>query len=95
VEIQDSALVLLSGEVWSQLSVYENPQNNRLIILIHEFPLRDMKVGVWCAMSAVSIAGLLFFSGSATQRRLWPPRLTRFLDHTQRSATVGRTPLDE
>jgi hypothetical protein len=25
---------------------------------------------------------------------LWPPRFTRFLDHTRR-ATVGRTPLDE
>jgi hypothetical protein len=26
---------------------------------------------------------------------LWPPRYMRFLDHTQRRATVGRTPLDE
>jgi hypothetical protein len=35
------------------------------------------------------------FSGSAAQRGLWPPRFTRFLDHTQRRATVGRTALDE
>jgi hypothetical protein len=33
--------------------------------------------------------------GSAAQRGPWPPRNTRFLDHTQRHATVGRTPLDE
>jgi hypothetical protein len=35
---------------------------------------------------------MIILSGSAAQRRLWPPRYTRFLDHTRR-ATVGRTPL--
>jgi hypothetical protein len=30
----------------------------------------------------------------ASCRRLWPPRITRFLDHI-RGATVGGTPLDE
>jgi hypothetical protein len=34
----------------------------------------------------------IIFSGSAAQRALWPPRHTRFLDHTQRRAAVGRTP---
>jgi hypothetical protein len=38
---------------------------------------------------------IIIFSGFAAQRGLWPPRFTRFLDHTQRRATVGRTPLDE
>jgi hypothetical protein len=37
----------------------------------------------------------LALSGSAAQRGLWPPRITRFRDHTPRRATVGRTPLDE
>jgi hypothetical protein len=37
----------------------------------------------------------MIFSGSAAQRGLWLPGTTRFLDHTQRRATVGRTPLDE
>jgi hypothetical protein len=37
----------------------------------------------------------IIFCGSAAQRGLCPPRITRFLDHTQRRATVGRTPLDE
>jgi hypothetical protein len=53
----DSALVLLSWEGWFHLSGYEKSQSNRLIMLIHEIPLRDMKVGVWCAMSAVRIIG--------------------------------------
>jgi hypothetical protein len=37
----------------------------------------------------------IIFSGSAAQRGLWPPRFTRFLDQTQRRATVVRTLLDE
>jgi hypothetical protein len=37
---------------------------------------------------------LLFFSVSAAQRGLWPPRPRGFLI-TQRRATVGRTALDE
>jgi hypothetical protein len=36
-----------------------------------------------------------FFSGYAAQRGLWPSRSTRVRDHTQRRATVGRTPMDE
>ena len=36
-----------------------------------------------------------FFCGAATQRGSWPPHSWGFLDHTQRRATVGRTPLDE
>jgi hypothetical protein len=37
----------------------------------------------------------IFFSGSAAQRGLWPPRPRDIRDHTQRRATVGRIPLDE
>jgi hypothetical protein len=36
-----------------------------------------------------------FFCGAATQRGSWPPHSRGFLDHTQRRATFGRTPLDE
>jgi cytochrome bd-type quinol oxidase subunit 1 len=38
---------------------------------------------------------IIIFSGSAAQRGLWPTGHTKLLDHTQRRATVGRTPLDE
>jgi hypothetical protein len=36
-----------------------------------------------------------FFCLALQPSGLWPPRHKRFLDHTQRRATVGRTPLDE
>jgi hypothetical protein len=41
------------------------------------------------------ITYVVCFSGSAAEHGLWPPRTTRFHDHTQRRATIGRTPLDE
>jgi hypothetical protein len=37
----------------------------------------------------------IIFSGLAAQRGLWPPHITKFLHHTQRRASVGRSPLDE
>jgi hypothetical protein len=37
---------------------------------------------------------IIVISGSAAQRGLWPPRITRFLDHTQRRAKVV-APLEE
>jgi hypothetical protein len=37
---------------------------------------------------------IIIISGSVAQRGQWPSRHTRFLDHTQRRATVGRTSLD-
>jgi hypothetical protein len=40
----------------------------------------------------VIIIIIIIFSGYAAQRGLWPTRHTRFLDHTQRRATVGGTP---
>jgi hypothetical protein len=46
---------------------------------------------------SVSKSGLKkkILSRSAAQRGLWPPCFMRFLDNTQRRATVGRTLLDE
>jgi hypothetical protein len=38
---------------------------------------------------------IIIISGSAAQRGLWPPRHTRFREHTQWRAIVGRTPLNE
>ena len=37
----------------------------------------------------------LFVFGAAAQRGPGPPQSRRFLDHTQRRTTVGRTPLDK
>jgi hypothetical protein len=38
---------------------------------------------------------IIIISSSAAQCGLWLLRITRFLDHTQRCATAGRTPLDK
>jgi hypothetical protein len=40
------------------------------------------------------LAFIIIFCGSAAQRELWPLRPRGFREHTQRRATVGRTPLD-
>jgi hypothetical protein len=45
---------------------------------------------LWLCSPARAMASCV----SAVQRGLWP-HITRFLDHTKRRATVGRTPLDK
>jgi len=37
-----------------------NPPTNRFPMLIHEVPLHDVKVGVWCAVSATKIIKSFF-----------------------------------
>jgi hypothetical protein len=59
-------------------------------VLVNNLILAVLEQEVWRFVHL-----FIIFSGSAAQRGLWPPRHTRFLDHTQRRATVGRTPLDE
>jgi hypothetical protein len=49
----------------------------------------------YASASPRAYTSFVCFSGSVAQRGLWPPRTTRFLDHTQRRTTVGRNPLDE
>jgi hypothetical protein len=48
-----------------------------------------------CYCHTEVFAAYLFLSGSAAQRGPWPPRPRGFRYHTQRRATVGRTPLNE
>jgi hypothetical protein len=57
--------ILLSDERWFNLSAYLNSPNNRYCstgytLLIHAVPLRDVKVGVWCAVSVARIIGQCF-----------------------------------
>jgi hypothetical protein len=44
---------------------------------------------------SIIIIIIIIICGSAAQLELWPARITRFLHHTQRCATVGTTPLDD
>jgi len=55
----------VSDTAWVHLSVHVNPQNNRYEseenpVLVYEVPIDDVKVGVWCAMSASRITGPIF-----------------------------------
>jgi hypothetical protein len=56
----DPQLVFFSDETWFSLCGEVNSQNNRFWSAenprhIHEFPLHDEKIGVWCAISASRI----------------------------------------
>ena len=55
-----------SDEAWFHLSGYVNNQVNRVWSsenphALHETPLHDMKIGVWCALSRKRIIGPIFF----------------------------------
>jgi hypothetical protein len=44
---------------------------------------------IYFILSLLRLIIIFFLSGFAAQRGLWPPRSTRFRDHTQRRATVA------
>jgi hypothetical protein len=62
-------------------------------LLFTHFPL--LFASVTFIFKYIKYKYIIIFSGSAAQRGLWPLRITRLLDHTQRRTTVGSTPLDE
>ena len=62
----DPLLYFMSDEAWFHLSGYVNSQNTRYWSsknwhVIHEMPLHDLKIGVWCAVSGIKIVGLILF----------------------------------
>lgn len=62
----DPELLFYSDEAWLHLSGYVNSQNNRYWCAenphqLHVRPLHDVKIGVWCAISARRIIGPIFF----------------------------------
>ena len=57
---------IMSDEVWFHLSGHINSQNTWYWAaenphLMHEQPIQDQKLGVWCAMSGTCIIGQIFF----------------------------------
>jgi hypothetical protein len=72
-----------------QISVGKNVE------AINQNKLKVNGASCWSYYIIIIIIIIIIITGSVAQRGLWPPRFTRFLDHTQGRATVGRTPLDE
>jgi len=70
----DPFSVLYTDEAWFHLSGYVNSQNSRYWSAtnphqLHETPLHDLKVGVWCALSANRIIGPIFFNWTINSQR--------------------------
>jgi hypothetical protein len=48
------------------------------VLLIHEVPLHDIKLGVWCAMNAKRIIGPIFYAETINSDRYVGLILTEF-----------------
>ena len=62
-------LYFMSDEAWFHISGYVNSQNTRYWSsenphVIHETPLHDLKIDVWCAVSGTKIVGPIFFEST-------------------------------
>jgi hypothetical protein len=60
---------IMSDEVWFLLSGHINSQNTQYWTvenphLVHEQPLQNQKIGVWCAVSGTRIIGPIFIDGT-------------------------------
>lgn len=81
----DPSLLFMSDEAWFHLSGYVNSQNTRYWDtenpnLVHEVPLHDAKVGVWCAVSGRRIIGPIFFYDTVNSERYVNNILQPFFD---------------
>jgi hypothetical protein len=63
----DPELTFYTDKAWFTLCAYINSQNNRHWSTenpdaLHEVPLHDLKLGIWCAISVQKVTGPMFFS---------------------------------
>ena len=82
-------ITFFSDEAWFHLGGYVNSQNNRYWSTgnphhMHESPLHQQKIGVWCAMSRKRIIGPIFFSETISSDRYCELIITPFLEQLQR-----------
>jgi hypothetical protein len=80
--------------IYSTTFVWNISHSKKDLARCHKFP-SILYVYVSIYVKCMLLFFVIIFSGSAAQRGLWHPRIKRFLDHTQRRATFGRTRLDE
>ena len=62
MESRSCAFCELSIEACVNIRGYVDSQKNAFPILIHEIPLHDVTVGVWCAVSGTRTSGKIFMS---------------------------------
>jgi hypothetical protein len=65
-KIKNERLMFVLGEAWFTVSCNANIQNNKYCYsenpnAVHEIPLHDLKIRVWCAVSAHRIIGPTVF----------------------------------
>ena len=79
---------------WWIKKILDNIKMHGIYVKKNILPIRSIFRDrfVWNQVQHVSA---FFCCRVATQRGSWPPHSSGFLDHTQRSTTVGRPPLDE
>jgi hypothetical protein len=91
----DPDFVFYTDEARFHLSGYMNSQNNSYWSAenphsIHEAPLHDVKIGVWCAISAHRIIGPVFFQETINSKRYARLILTPFFrELTEEEKTSG------
>lgn len=70
----DPRLIFFTDEAWFHLHGYVSSQNNRYYAtekpnFVHETPLHDQKIGVWCAISGYRIIGPIFYDDTINAER--------------------------
>ena len=83
--IIDPCLIWFTDEAWFHLNGYVLSQNNRYWShenphRIHEIPLHDERIGVWCAVNGFRIIGPIFFNNTINAARYRDDILTPFFE---------------
>lgn len=82
----DPKLIFFTDEAWFYLHGHVSTQNNRCWSaekpdIVHEMPLHDLKIGVWCAVNAYRIIGPIFFANTVNGQRYRNTIIKPFLEY--------------
>jgi len=96
-------MIFFSNEAWFHLHGEVNSRNSRYwslhnLWLIHEVPIHDFKIGVWCNVSTDKIMGPIFFediiSPERCMKQLNENRNNTFLQQDSTTAHTTRASMD-